>query len=89
MKGSPPEITITQVGYEFVLMANSHGRSAIVGPRILRGNGVLDIDIRHPTRELAEAAAEKLRTYLAGQGKPGKHRGEVQPEQRRKGFWED
>lgn len=83
-----PEITVAPDGDQFVLMATSYGHTSIVGPRILRGSGVLSIDVRHATKELAEQAAEKLRTYLATVGTHKKHRGEVVAEEKVKPHWE-
>lgn len=88
---TPPEITVEEdpIPGRWTLFATSHGRKAIVGPRILRGNGVISIDVRHATKEAAEDAATKLRNYLASLGKEKAVKGEAMPEPRRKGFWED
>jgi len=59
-------ITIEPNGPRFSLYATSYGYKSIVGPRILRGSGDLDVDIHHDTREQAETAAAKLRAYLHG-----------------------
>jgi hypothetical protein len=50
---------------KYCLMATNHGRSAIVGPRILQGSGHLSIDVWHDTEKGASEAAVLLRAYLA------------------------
>lgn len=87
-----PEITVAENLGQWVLCAESHGRSAIVGPRILRGSGSLSVDVRHATKEQAEAAAVKLRAYLASLGKgpsKAKLREDVRPPVRVRGHWQD
>lgn len=89
----PPEITIRREPFgamHWRLMATSHGRTEIVGPRILRGNGVLSIDVRHATKEAAEDAATKLRAYLAalGKEKAAKDQDPERVEGRPVGHWE-
>jgi hypothetical protein len=58
-------ITAERNGARFSLYATSHGFKSVVGPRILRGSGDLDVDVHHDTLAEAETAAAKLRAYLA------------------------
>ncbi len=64
-------ITIEELDYRhtggansFVLMASSHGHTAIAGPRILRAAPHPDIQWSHPDRDSAEKDAVKLSAYL-------------------------
>ncbi len=53
----------------YILMATSHGHTAIAGPRILRAPPHPDVAWSHETKEQAEAAAKLLQQYLDGLGK--------------------
>lgn len=90
-KYTPPEITVTQLSpnQPWILQATSHGRTEIVGPRILRGNGVISVDVRHATKEAAEDAATKLRAYMASLGKEKAVKGDAVPVSRPRAWWED
>jgi hypothetical protein len=47
------------------IYCESHGRTAIAGPRILRGGPHPSVSWAHETAESAEADAKKLRAYFA------------------------
>jgi hypothetical protein len=53
----------------FRIYCESHGRTAIAGPRILRGGPWPDVQWAHETQEAAEADAKKLRAYFEGLGR--------------------
>jgi len=62
-------ITYDMESAHYVIMAESHGRSAVAGPRILRAPPHPDVQWRHDTQEAAEADVQKLRQYFDGLGR--------------------
>lgn len=84
---TPPEIS---VAYDMetdshILMATSHARTAIVGPRIFRAEPWPAVKFSHATQESAERDAATLRGYLE-ECASGKRR---EKEQRARAWWED
>jgi len=85
---APPVIsTCLDDSGEFILLATSHGRTAIAGERILRAEPWPSIRWRTDTQEEAEQEATKLRAYLdeCASGK----RKDVVTIARARGWWED
>lgn len=68
---TPPAISVAfdMDSDAHILMATSHGRADVAGPRILRAPPHPDVKWRHATQEAAEADVAKLNAYFAGLGK--------------------
>lgn len=83
----PPAISIA---YDMetdshILMATSHARTAIVGPRIFRAEPWPAVKFSHATQADAERDAATLRGYLE-ECASGKRK---ETKQRQRGYWED
>lgn len=83
---TPPVISVTQEGSEYVLTATNHSRTAIAGERLFRQEPHPEIKFRHSSQADALRDAETLRVYLA-ECVSGKIKEKAKPVGR--GWWED
>lgn len=69
------KVSVSTEGPPYTLLVTSYGRTAIAGPRVLRGGLHPDIQWNHVDANSDQVHAQKLQTYfdeLSRTGKPSK-----------------